>query len=66
MFETLARVMTASSQTLKIRCRVCGRRTAWTRAEAMAALGAHASPFAVRRRLVCKRCGARGGADVWI
>lgn len=66
MFETLSRMMTASSQTLKLRCQVCGRRAEWSRQRALATFGLHASPFDVRRRLVCKSCGARGRPDAWI
>jgi len=66
MFDTLARVMTASSDTLKLRCRLCGHRAEWTRDRAMATFGVHASPFTVRHRLVCEACGARGRSEVWI
>lgn len=66
MFETLARVMTAPGDTLKVECQVCSHRTAWTRAEAFERLGADASPFTARRRLACGRCGERSRLEVWI
>jgi hypothetical protein len=66
MFETLARVMTAPGDTLKVRCQVCGHRTDWRRKEAFERLGADTSPFTARRRLACGRCGERTRLEVWI
>jgi hypothetical protein len=59
MFETLARVMTASQDTLKIHCDGCGQRAVWTRQEAFDRLGPDCSPYTVRRKLICKKCGGR-------
>lgn len=59
MFETLARVMTASQATLKIECGACGHKAVWNRRTAFDRLGADASPYTARRQLICSRCGDR-------
>lgn len=59
MFETLARVMLAPADRLRLSCEACGHATIWTRREAFARFGADASPFAVRRRSTCGQCGER-------
>jgi hypothetical protein len=67
MFQNLARTMEPGDM-LKIECVRCGRRTAWSKAEASLRLGDHAAPYDIRRRLRCSGCGARGGGrvKVWI
>lgn len=64
MFQTLARTM-APADTLKVECG-CGRRTTWTRAQAVKAFGEDASPADIRRRLRCTDCGRSNWATVWI
>jgi len=59
MFETLARVMLAPGDTLKIECEACGHRLELSRRDAFAMFGADASPFVVRRRSRCAACGER-------
>lgn len=65
MFQTLHRMM-AGSATLKIECEACRRRTTWSQDEAFKRLGPDATPYDVRRRLVCGGCGTAGWARVWI
>jgi hypothetical protein len=66
MFETLARVMLSPGDRLKMRCAACGHRAEWSRAQAFAAFGADASPFVVRRALVCGACGETRHLEVTI
>jgi hypothetical protein len=63
MFQNLRRMM-GGGVTLKIRCEACDHAAEWTRDEAFRWLGPDASPFEVRRKLVCRLC--RGRARVWI
>lgn len=65
MFQNLRRMMVESA-TLKIECEGCHRRTAWTQDEAFKRLGPDATPYEIRRRLVCGGCGVAGWARVWI
>jgi ribosomal protein L37E len=65
MFQNLHRSL-AASQTLKIECAGCGRRSTWTRAQAVAKLGPDATPVDIRRRLSCSACGSGGRARIWI
>jgi hypothetical protein len=64
MFQNLRRML-AQSATLKIECEASGRRTAWTQGEAFKRLGPDATPFDIRRRLVCGGCGTAGWARIW-
>lgn len=64
MFQNLFRSMRGSER-LQARCEACGRRAAWTYAEAKAAFGPDATPMAIRARLRCAACGA-ARATVWI
>lgn len=66
MFQTLLRVMQSPSDTLKLECAACGRRTTWSREEAFARLGQGATPYDVRARLRCSACGAVRSAGAWI
>jgi len=65
MFQNLHRMMDGSA-TLKIRCEACDHRATWTRDAAFRRLGPDATPFDIRRRLVCAGCGVAGWAHVWI
>jgi hypothetical protein len=65
MFQNLHRSM-APSATLKIACEGCGRRSTWTRAQAVAKLGPDATPADIRRRLSCSACGSGGRTRIWI
>jgi hypothetical protein len=58
--------MLAQGGALKIRCDACGHAATWTRDEAIARLGPGASPYEVRRKLLCGRCGTAGWVSVWI
>lgn len=64
MFQTLARTMNAKDS-VTARCEACGHQARWTQAQAFAAFGPDASPYAVRRRLRCSRCGG-GAIQAWI
>ncbi len=66
MFETLQRVMSDDADSLNLRCEACGHGARMSRARSFAAFGADASPFEIRRRLICTACGARGQTRVWI
>jgi hypothetical protein len=65
MFETLGRVMTSPAATLKLRCEACGHRSEWSRKKAFATFGPDASPYAIRRRLICGSCGERLRLESW-
>jgi ribosomal protein S27E len=65
MFQNLRRSM-AQSATLKIECESCAHRTEWGQAEAFDKLGPDASPYEIRRRLRCNKCGDRQHVRVWI
>lgn len=65
MFQTLHPSF-APSQTLKIECAACGRRSIWTQAQAVGRHSPDATPADVRQRLVCSACGVGGVARVWI
>ncbi len=65
MFQNLHRMMLGKA-TLKIRCEACQHCASWSREEALRRLGPDASPFDIRRKLVCAACGAPGRANVWI
>lgn len=66
MFETLARVMTDSRDTLKIYCGACQHNAVWSRKEGFDRLGPDSSPYTARRKLICKKCGARTQVSVSI
>lgn len=66
MFETLGRVMLSPRATLKVRCLACGHGAEWSRLRAFAVFGADASPFMVRRALVCGACGETQRLEVVI
>jgi ribosomal protein L37E len=66
MFETLQRVMSNGGDRLKLRCEACGHGAEMTREQSFAAFGPDASPFEIRRRVVCTACGARGQSTAWI
>jgi hypothetical protein len=63
MFQTLRRSL-GEAQTLKIRCEACDHDVAWSQADALRWLGPDATPFEIRRKLICRLCGGR--ARVWI
>jgi hypothetical protein len=65
MFQNLSRMM-AGGAALKIKCEACGRQTTWRSDEAFRRLGPDATPYEIRRRLVCIGCGATGWVQVWI
>ncbi|MBV8685025.1 MAG: hypothetical protein JO111_19295 [Caulobacteraceae bacterium] len=65
MFQTLARVMTSTADTLKIECAACQRRAEWPRTQAFEQLGSDACPPEARHRLRCAACGARR-PRIWI
>lgn len=64
LFENLGRVM-APTDRLKLKCERCGRTAEWPRAQALAAFGADASPYEVRRLARCGGCGSRK-VSVWV
>jgi hypothetical protein len=66
MFETLAKVMSSSADTLKIHCLACQHRAVWTRQEAFDRLGPDSGPYIVGKKLICERCGARNRASVTV
>ncbi len=66
MFETLQRVMSDAGDRLKLRCEACGHGAEMTRERSFATFGPDASPFEIRRRVVCTVCRARGRSSVWI
>lgn len=66
MFETLARVMTDSRDTLKIHCHACGHHAEWSRQAAFDRLGPDSAPYDVRRKLICAKCGVRDQASLKI
>jgi rRNA maturation protein Nop10 len=63
MFQNLRRVM-GEAQTLKIRCETCGHEAAWSQAEAFRWLGPDATPYTIRRKLVCSLCGGRAEVTI--
>lgn len=65
MFQNLHRMMGEAAQ-LKIACETCEHGVSWTRQQAFLWLGPDATPYEIRRRLRCTRCGAAGRARVWI
>jgi hypothetical protein len=65
MFQNLERSM-KPGETLKVLCEPCGRRTTWTRTEAIKHCGPDATPADLRWRLTCGGCGVSGRAKVWI
>ncbi len=65
MFQTLHRMMTGAA-TLKIACDGCGHQATWTAHQAFERLGPDATPFDIRRRLICGAGGRAGRAKVWI
>ena len=65
MFPNLDRSM-GPSDTLKIECGACGRRSTWTRKQAFALLGPGSTPADIRWRLACAGCKVKGRARVWI
>ena len=66
MFETLARVMTLPSHTLKITCEACEYRAVFTREQAFQLFGRDAAPYDVRDYAVCTKCGERSRINVTI
>ena len=65
MFETLAKVMSASD-TLKLRCGACGHETALDRRSAFGFFGADATPYSVTRKARCLACGERRRIKAWV
>jgi hypothetical protein len=59
MYETLARAMLSPGAVLTLTCRACGRTATLSRREAFERFGSDASPYLVRRRARCGRCGER-------
>ena len=66
MFETLARVMTQQSHTLKLGCEACNHRAEFTRDEAFKLFGPDAAPYDVREAAICGVCGERNRISVSI
>ncbi len=58
--------MMANGGTLKIECEACQHRATWTQDEPFQRLGPDATPYEVRRRLICGGCGSAGWMRVWI
>ncbi|ODT86697.1 hypothetical protein [Phenylobacterium sp. SCN 70-31] len=63
-FETLGNML-GPSETLKVKCRACGRVTAFPVKLAIRAFGPDATPYDVRRKARCTACRARH-PDVWM
>lgn len=63
--ETLGRVMNASTDTLKLKCRTCGHEAVWSRADAFRLYGPGATPYEVRHRSRCTVCRGRE-VEAWI
>jgi DNA-directed RNA polymerase subunit RPC12/RpoP len=64
MFQSIGRSIQPGER-LHIRCGLCGRQVAWSRAMAVDQLGAKARPADVARKLRCSECGSRK-ITVWI
>lgn len=66
MFQNLRRSLPEGRQ-LQVECGACGRKAAFTRTEAVRRFGEDAAPMDIRRKLVCRGCGAKGAVlRVWI
>jgi hypothetical protein len=57
MFQNLHRML-RGGRTLDLTCGACGHSVRWGPGIAFQRLGPDATPFEVRRKLVCSRCGA--------